>query len=278
MQKGHNYGKCLKCGEVHISPRSGKKLSLKSKLAISKANAGHNHTLDWKKDHSKKMSGSGNSMFGKVHPGKGKKRGFNILVSNEIIDKIKDMITNGSRSVEIASEVKLSKYYITSLLNTQFLTKLKKNDKHYPISPSKLKGKTYEQIFGSKEKAIRRSKITSNWMKTEKNIRRFCKSPSKPQIELFNLIKPSFSEAELEFPVKINDKVTFWLDIGIPSLKLDVEYDGTYWHTLNGPLKDCQRDKVLQELGWKIIRISDRLSKEEVHASVRDLQFYTRGR
>lgn len=118
-----------------------------------------------------------------------------------------------------------------------------------------LKGKTYEEILGSKQKAKIRSKMTSDWMKTKNNIRRFCKSPSKPQIVLYKEIKTIYPDAKLEYPITISTKKTIWLDIAIPRLKLNYEYDGNYWHQNKD--KDIKRDKMLIKLGWKIIRIKE---------------------
>ena len=118
-----------------------------------------------------------------------------------------------------------------------------------------LKGKTYEEIFGCKKKAKARSKITSDWMKTKKNIRKYCKSPSKPQIALYEKVKEIYLDAELEYPITISKTKTIWLDIAIPRLKLNYEYDGNYWHQDKN--KDIKRDKILKKLGWKIIRIKE---------------------
>ena len=39
-------------------------------------------------------------------------------------------------------------------------------------------------------------------------------------------------------------------DIGIPSLKIDIEYDGSYWHDKE---KDKIRQKKLEGVGWLCI-------------------------
>lgn len=148
-------------------------------------------------------------------------------------------------------------YNDTELLNTltrnckkaQSVGGKKKKGKKSP-----LKGKTYEEIFGDKEKAKARKKVTSSWMKTSKNIRRFCTKPSKPQIALFKKIKKKYTNylVELEYPVVINKTKTIWLDIAVPELKLNYELDGAYWHQDKD--KDDKRDQLLINLGWKIER------------------------
>lgn len=76
---------------------------------------------------------------------------------------------------------------------------------------------------------------------------------SKPQYELFLLIKEEFPEAELEYPIKTNHSMRF-ADIALPSKKIDIEFDGAYWH-LNKQLDDI-RTKHLNEIGWRVIRFT----------------------
>lgn len=78
---------------------------------------------------------------------------------------------------------------------------------------------------------------------------------SKPQLELYLLIKSKYSDAELEYPIQTNQSIRF-ADIAIPSLKLDIEYDGIFWH-INKQL-DKIRDKQLTKAGWKTIRINEK--------------------
>lgn len=133
--------------------------------------------------------------------------------------------------------------------------------------PGRFKGKTYEQIFGDPQKALARANKTSEWMKTDKNIRRFCQVVSKPQQKLFNLVKEKYVNAQLEYPVELKRGGVFWLDIALPDLKIDIEYDGRYWHDFNqknGRIKDSSRDKALKTLGWKIIRVSEESDFQEI--------------
>ena len=121
---------------------------------------------------------------------------------------------------------------------------------------SKLKGKTYEEILG-KTKAIERSAITSKWMK-ERNIRKHCTKISKPQKMLYELIKEYFPTAVLEYKIQIDKSKFVFLDIAILECKLNIEYDGTYWHNKNNEseksFKDSKRDELLKEMGWTIYR------------------------
>jgi len=78
-------------------------------------------------------------------------------------------------------------------------------------------------------------------------------SPSMPQLKLFFIMRHIFSDAMLEYEV-----VGRSLDVAIPSLKLDLEYDGKYWHEDRPNAKeiDHKRDQELSALGWKIIRLN----------------------
>lgn len=71
---------------------------------------------------------------------------------------------------------------------------------------------------------------------------------SFPQKILFNIIKEKYSDAELEYRIGYR-----FADIAIPSLNLDIEYDGQYWH--KNKLKDSERDNELLNLEWKTIRV-----------------------
>ncbi len=81
---------------------------------------------------------------------------------------------------------------------------------------------------------------------------------SESQRRLFELVKFYFPDAELEFAIggRINKKGfnRRWADIGIPSLKIDIEYDG--WSHENMSFTDTERDRVLSLQGWKTVRFN----------------------
>lgn len=118
-----------------------------------------------------------------------------------------------------------------------------------------LKGRTYEEILGSKSRAKQRSEKTSQWMRTEQNIRKYCRKVSKPQRALYERIKARFPSAELEYPVVVSESRIIWLDIAVPNMKIDYEYDGAYWH--RDKSRDEERDKILSDLGWIVHRIKE---------------------
>jgi len=83
-----------------------------------------------------------------------------------------------------------------------------------------------------------------------KNQKSFC--ISRPQIKLFNYVKNIFPDAVLNMILKTKRNYRY-LDIAIPSLKIDIEYDEPYWHNMRKE-DDIIRNKEIEEQGWKVIR------------------------
>lgn len=138
--------------------------------------------------------------------------------------------------------------------------------------PSNKKGKTYLEMYG-KEKANKLSKEHSTKMiqflksHPEKHPNYICGQKqfvSKPQLELYLIIKKYYMDAELEYPIKTKHSIRF-ADIAIPSLKLDIEYDGQHWHINKTEYLDKLRDNQLIEVGWKTIRINENNIKTELN-------------
>lgn len=75
---------------------------------------------------------------------------------------------------------------------------------------------------------------------------------SMPQKLLYFSIKEIFLDTELEYPLKCNNTTKF-LDIYIPSLKINIEYDGIHWHDIE---KDVKRDELLRQFGIIVIRLN----------------------
>lgn len=52
--------------------------------------------------------------------------------------------------------------------------------------------------------------------------------------------------------------------------KVAIECDGLYWHTLPGrPERDAQRDKIISELGWTVLRFTDKDINKDISYCVR---------
>lgn len=75
----------------------------------------------------------------------------------------------------------------------------------------------------------------------------FVTNPSKPQIELYNMVLKLCPYAILNYPCG-----SYSIDIAIPFLNIAIEYDEPYWH------QDVERDKkrqmILEEDGWNFKR------------------------
>lgn len=80
------------------------------------------------------------------------------------------------------------------------------------------------------------------------------KNPSKPQVQLFNFIKKTYPDAILNYPIQIRKDKGYSLDVAIPKLKIDYEFDGSYWHK-GREVRDFFRDENLLENGWCVVRI-----------------------
>ncbi len=122
------------------------------------------------------------------------------------------------------------------------------------------KGKTYEEIYGSKKakelKEQRRISGADGYEKAPK--------VSKPQLELFELVKELFPFAKLDYRT-----YSYFLDVAIIEHKICIEYDGSYWHDKN---HDAVRDRILSGFGWKIIRFVDYVpTKEELTDKIKEV-------
>lgn len=91
---------------------------------------------------------------------------------------------------------------------------------------------------------------------------------SKKQLELRDMIEQVYGNCELNYPC---DKVSLDCMTVIEGIKIDVEYDGWYWHK-DTKEKDKRRDYYVKSKGYKVLRIlayEDRLpTKEELVQSI----------
>lgn len=74
---------------------------------------------------------------------------------------------------------------------------------------------------------------------------------SKKQIALKNMIQNIYGNCELNYPC---DLVSLDCMTIINSIKIDVEYDGWYWHK-NTSVQDKRRDNFVKSQGYKVLRI-----------------------
>lgn len=122
------------------------------------------------------------------------------------------------------------------------------------ISP--LKGRKYEDFMDPEVAAEKRAKASKFWK--EDNPRKYFtgNNISKGQLLLYEKIKEVFPTAIIEHEIKAPGK-TYYLDVAVPELKLDFEYDGFYWHSFPDAIeRDAKRDEYLRSQGWKVFRYS----------------------
>ena len=80
-----------------------------------------------------------------------------------------------------------------------------------------------------------------------------CQSPTSIEITMAKELKAQGIDFEQEYPID-----GFRIDFALPEIKLAVECDGDYWHSLPGiKEKDKRRDKVLSKLGWTTLRFTE---------------------
>lgn len=72
---------------------------------------------------------------------------------------------------------------------------------------------------------------------------------SKPQKDLFDMLKIHFAEIEINY---IFSELCLDIFLVVDDVKIDIEYDSWYWHN---PEKDFKRDKFVSSQGLKILRI-----------------------
>jgi len=88
----------------------------------------------------------------------------------------------------------------------------------------------------------------------------FIRNPSRPQVTLYKHLKKLYPEKEfgtdLNYPVSVRPDKHLSLDVGVPDLMVDFEYDGEYWHgSPEQNTRDLFRDEALMQKGWAIVRI-----------------------
>lgn len=95
----------------------------------------------------------------------------------------------------------------------------------------------------------------------EKHLNSICREKgfiSKPQKELYNIIRMFNSDAELEYHLKLKNSSVFG-DIVISKEKLWFEYDGSYWHdNIEQKRKDKIRQKKIENKGFNVIRVDEK--------------------
>lgn len=95
--------------------------------------------------------------------------------------------------------------------------------------------------------------------------RSFIQCLSKPQVELFEIVKLLYPGAKLEFPC-----FNYSIDIAIIDKMIAIEYDGSYWHQDKDA--DLKRQKNIEDQGWSFLRYTDLVpTREELQKDIKNL-------
>jgi len=102
---------------------------------------------------------------------------------------------------------------------------------------------------------------TEEWINQMKNgqaayMNSFIKNPSIPQVKTFENVKDLYEDAILNYQLG-----KYSLDIGIESIKLDIEYDGSRYH--QDVEYDSRRDKEIKSQDWSVLRYRDYVPSKE---------------
>ena len=107
----------------------------------------------------------------------------------------------------------------------------------------------------------------------EKQMQTFYQNSTTPtssqQLKLYDIIKQKYLDAKLNYPFS-NCSLDIFIDIS--DIKIDIEYDGSYWH--QNQQADIKRDKFLQSRGFKVLRIRSghKLpAEEEIFTAINEL-------
>jgi len=105
------------------------------------------------------------------------------------------------------------------------------------------------------------AKVSLKKLKSSKTLHELLGIPPIEEI-LESLLIMSGIKFYRQYYVKYQKGRYFRLDFAVPSVKkwIDVECDTTKWHLRKEQIiKDKDRDKILKKLGWKILRVNEKL-------------------
>jgi len=185
------------------------------------------------------------------------------LVTKNALKKCKELYAKGIHPVQINNTGKTYEEIYGKERGEKIAKKIRvgvsKNE--YQKNGTWSKGLTKETNNILKQKGIKQKEFYKEYPDKHPN-RIMAKATMKgtkgyisiPQKKMYSVIKNIYEDAELEYPIKLKKGVKF-ADVGIPSLKLDCEYDGEYWHQ-GHELDDKKRDIAVGKVGWDTIRFN----------------------
>ena len=188
-----------------------------------------NHSEETKKGLSIKLSGENNPFYNKHHTDESKEKDRIKHLNKYPSEKTRKLM--GKNSMERWKDPKYREMMIEIFNRPEKIEKYKK---------SMIDNGVYERA--------------RQWMLNGgvAYISSFIKSPSKPQVVLYELTKQLYPSAKLNYPVKEFNRN---IDIAIPEIMVAIEYDGSWWHQDKD--YDKKRQEQLETLGWKFLRYED---------------------
>jgi len=221
----------------------------------TKSRTGLKRSKEFKLAQSKRVSGERNPNYGKIVSEETKKK-MSIANSNPSIET-RNKISKAGLGNQRAKGSKHSKEVCEAQSKKMKGNQVSKGYKHTKeycetqsirlIGNQNAKGSKH-----SKEVCDNQSKRMTKEMLNGKAayMLSFIKNPSRPQVELFEIIEQLYPQAVLNYP-SLNRSI----DIAIPDLMIAIEYDGSYWH--QDEEADLIRQEELEAVGWKFLRYVD---------------------
>lgn len=96
---------------------------------------------------------------------------------------------------------------------------------------------------------------------------------SKSEIKLCKLLSDMYGEENC-FPSYVHDRYILDCMLILNEIKIDIEFDGVYWHNLRDKNHDKERDNKLKKDGYKIFRILSKNklpTKEQIEVGIQYL-------
>jgi hypothetical protein len=125
-----------------------------------------------------------------------------------------------------------------------------------------------KETWNSKDKRKAQSIKCKERLKGKNPFNLYGMKPTKPEKELFKIVKKMFSDAQQGKSIETEISRRY-PDILIESKKLIIEYDGSRWHPLK---EDKKRDKELKKVGYTVIHYRDYIpSANEIKRDVFNL-------
>ena len=163
------------------------------------------------------------------------------------------------------------------------MEEIKKPNNYWTFEKCKEEALKYDtrDSFGRQSISAYSRALNSNWLDKICSHMEKCSNTSKPEEQLFNLIKSEYPKAKklrkrnIDIPDKPNIQ-SFEIDIYIPELRKGIEFDGDYWHSFDGlkkgrpnwkeeDLKNYHtiKDNYFKSQGIEIIHIKESDWKED---------------